>query len=166
MIYSKPNSCDSDIEESILKVYDLFLNNFQFFVEGKGLNTADVFINKAILYTATVSIFDDIRRCKEYSELDIADRHKIAGYTIKWLSKLKPIQTSIIDDFHILTINNFFSLYCGLTFLSIKEDDYDNISPDYFDHLLYETQYRTISGRCYASKLYLLEKSITSGIQV
>jgi len=166
MICVDHQSADFNRGDEVLKVYDSFLKNFEFITEEGLFANEKLFINKDILLIATESIFDDILRYKEYSNLKIADRHKIAGYAIKWLSKLKPIQTSN-SDINSLKVNNLYAIISGLLFLKYENNDFvDFISSDYFDHLMYETQFRQISGKCYASRFFLIEKLINSGVIV
>lgn len=162
---SDPTQTDEDLNDDVLRRYDSLLLIFDHYLKTKEWDPEEVFINKAVLYFVVVSIYDDIQKCKAYSHLQIADRHKFAGYTVKWISKLRPIQSRNINDEDILKINNFFALWCGLNLLQI-EDNFELLSSEFFDHLLYETHYRAVSGRSYASKLFLLEKLLQSNIKV
>lgn len=157
----------SGVSDEVLRRFDSIYENYLAYHEAKGLDESETFINKAILRIAVESCYDDIIRCKVYADLKVADRHKMAGYTIKWLSKLKPIQSRNINDSRIILINNEFSILCGLSFiLEDNPDQLGNISGKYMSHLMYETQYRTVSGRSYASKLYLLELLLKNKIAV
>ena len=164
MDYSRFSSADPEVENAIIKKFDVIFKNFKVLQELEKWDKENVFINKGILKIALISCYDDFSRYEVYSNIKIVDRHKVAGYVIKWLSRLKPIQSKIIDDEKLFIVNNFFALICGLLYLNIEIDDINLISPDYFEHLLYEIQYRNISGRAYASKLYLLEKLLQSKI--
>ena len=114
-------------------------------------------LNTDLLQLVTGSYFDDIYRFKDYSNSNLADNHKQAGYTIKWISKIKPIQIkqSTPTDKNILLVNSSFALFAGFTFL---DNNVANIiSSSYLDHLIYSTLYRDISGRQLASTMYVLE---------
>lgn len=162
---SDPTQIDQALQEDIIKRYDSTFELFSFYQKTLKWDTEQVYINKAVLYFAIVSIYDDIQKFLNYSKLEIADRHKFAGYTIKWISKLRPIQSGNIDNEDLLTINSFFALWCGLNLLQV-EGKFELLSPEFFDHLMYETHYRAVSGRSYASKLFLIEKLLQSNIKV
>lgn len=118
-----------------------------------------VYLNKELLYAVVKSYFDDIYRFKEYSGSQRADQHKQAGFSVKWIAKFRPIQikeNAKIDEY-VLFINSSFSIFVGFSFLNIKVSD--SITPHYFKHLLYVTQYRNLSGKQLASLFYVLEKS-------
>ncbi|MCX6225954.1 MAG: hypothetical protein NTV01_14580, partial [Bacteroidia bacterium] len=96
-------------------------------------------------------------RYKDYSKADYADRHKQAAYSIKWISKLKPIQLTIEATINksALLVNSSFALFVGFSFLD--QNVFTQISPKLFQHLLYTTHYRNISGKQLATSLYILE---------
>ena len=153
-----------ELEIKILNRYESLLEVFNFLKTSYKWKD-DIFINKGILFLTVTSYFDDIYRWKTYANLKVADRFKVAAYTIKWISKLKPIQTNYNSNTSsfILTINNFFAIYCGLNFLDLTMQDLDRISKEFLEQFMYETQYRIISGRSLSPRLSLLEKLLKAG---
>ena len=137
--------------ETLKKQYLNFLNkNIDIYKD-------HIHLNDDLLSIVVGSYFDDIYRFKDYSNSNLADNHKQAGYTIKWISKIKPIQIkqSTPTDKNILLVNSSFALFAGFTFL---DNNVANIiSSSYLDHLIYSTLYRDISGRQLASTMYVLE---------
>jgi len=146
------------------KVHELervenFKNLFKRFISENRLTYGDgVYLNVPLLELAVISYFDDIYRFKDYSGSEYADRHKQAAYTIKWLSKIKPIQilpqTEVTSN--VIYVNAAFALYAGLTFLDPNVSRC--ISEKYIKHLLYTCLYRNWSGRNLASTLYVIER--------
>ena len=117
-------------------------------------------IDGGLLYLVVRSYFDDIYRFKDYTGSKLADQHKQAAYTIKWISKLRPIQ--IISDSRyteeMIWINSSFSLYAGLSFLHVP-NIFEHVSKSLYETLMYATQYRYISGRQLSALLYSIEQS-------
>jgi hypothetical protein len=140
-----------DRVEFIKKLFDKYLDYYPCY---KG----SIDLNASLLELMVISYFDDIYRFKEYSGSVRADRHKQAAYTIKWISKIKPIQIipNKIVDKGLILINASFALYVGFSFLD-KEIS-KCISERYIKHLLYSCLYRDVSGRALASTLYVIEQ--------
>jgi hypothetical protein len=125
-----------------------------------------VCLNRAILAGAIRHYFDDIDRFKDYTGSELADKHKQAAYTIKWIAKLKPIQIKIDteDDSiyksmqeDLMEINARFAIYAALI-LFLDERLIFLISKTVFDHLIYDALFRNISGSQLAFSLYLMER--------
>lgn len=131
--------------------FENFLNN------NNDIYRDHVYLNDDLLNIVVGSYFDDIYRFKDYSNSALADNHKQAAYTIKWISKIKPIQINkgAPTEKNILLVNSAFALFAGFTFLD--ENVTNIISTSYLNHLIYSTLYRNISGRQLASTLYALE---------
>ena len=117
-----------------------------------------VYLNKDLLAIVIGSYFDDIYRYKLYSHSKRADNHKQGAYIIKWISKIRPIQIlpNVEVTKEVLFINAEFAIFVGFSFL--KLNIFDTIEPRFYKHLIYETQYRNISGKNYATLLYTIEK--------
>jgi len=133
-------------------LYEKFCNKYDEFINDS------VYLNKDLLYLAIKSYFDDIEKFKKYSGSDLADQHKQAAFTIKWISKVKPIQIKpdTESNKHILLLNSLYAIYLGSTFL--LEVTPDNIPSGYYEHLIYATFYREVDAKQLAGALYLLEK--------
>jgi hypothetical protein len=142
---------EKDRFETLKKHYLNFLN------KNKEIYKDYIYLNDDLLNIVVGSYFDDIYRFKDYSNSSLADNHKQAGYTIKWISKIKPIQINqhAPTDKNILLVNSSFALFAGFTFLDKNVTNI--ISASYLDHLIYSTLYRNISGRQLASTMYVLE---------
>ena len=136
---------------TLVALYQEFINKYN------DPHRGSVYLNKDLLYIVVESYFDDIYRYKEYSGSERADQHKQAGYTIKWISRIRPIQLNqdTLIDKQTLFINSSFAIYCGFSFLDLKIAD--TITPHFFKHLLYITQYRQLSGKQLATMFYVLE---------
>lgn len=165
-----PEFDGEEVESRYKFLKDLFL----VFIEKHPLNDLDnrVYLNFPILSITAKSIADDLWKYEKYSNSPKADNHKEAAYHIKWISKLKPIQiksdpkdlkpSESTIDLELLLINSSFSLFTGFTFL--KNGVSEKISNKLYDHLIYTTYYRTVSGRNMSALLYALEQSCEGNI--
>jgi hypothetical protein len=145
-------------------LYNSFMNKYS--------NIKDVVhINKYLLYAIVKSYYYDIHRFKDFSCSTWADNHKQAAYTVKWISKFRPIQI-IIDEKEIenrkiekdlFLINSFFALFAGFSFLG-NANIISSISTRFYTHLIYLTLYRNISGKQLSSLFYLIEKCYVNKI--
>jgi hypothetical protein len=139
---------------TLLSLYEQLKSTYT----GQVINS--IYINKEFLACAVRSYFDDIYRFKEYSGSEYADNHKQAAYTIKWIARFRPIQIKeeVAMTTELLTINSVYALYAGFVFLDLNISNV--ISQHFFDHLIYTTQYRNLSGRQLATTLYVLECAV------
>ena len=119
-----------------------------------------VYLNKGLLKITVVSYFDDIVRYREYHGTKNADGHKKAAFTVKWISKIRPVNIRV-DEENLtrkeILCNQVFAVIAGLSFLDI---DVTKISENLFDNLLYTSQYRDIDPIQMATSMYILEKSM------
>jgi hypothetical protein len=138
--------------ETITELYKDFIT------ENPDIEETSVYLNKDLLAVVVGSYFDDIYKYKLYSHSKRADRHKQGAYIVKWISKIRPIQIlpNIEATKELLFINASFAIFVGFSFLKLNV--FDAIEPAFYKHLIYETQYREISGKSYASLLYTVEK--------
>jgi hypothetical protein len=136
---------------SLEEIFSVLKEEFQFI---------NVRLNKNLLFQAVVSYFMDIDRFKEFAETERADRHKQAGYTFKWISKIRPVQINYKQNQpqEELMFNSYFAIHASLHFL--KGEAAAEISPKFLKHLIYYSIYRNISGRHFATVFYLLEANI------
>jgi hypothetical protein len=143
---------ESDRFQTIKKLFDVFLKKNHI------LLTDSVYLNEDLLTLTVKSYYDDIYRFKDYSGSKHADRHKQVAYTIKWISKIKPIQIKpgFSANKHSLLVNSSFAIFVGFIFLDpiISE----NIPTPFLEHLIYSTLYRDISGKQLAGTIYLIEE--------
>jgi hypothetical protein len=151
LIKTERDKQESDRFDTLLDLYDTFMND-------KPEINSSVYLNTDILSIVIKAYFDDIYRYKLPSHTVRADNHKQGAYIIKWLSKLRPIQIlpnkEVLKE--LLFINSSFAIFVGFAFLKLNV--FDVIETNFYKHLLSETQYRNISGKNYASILYLIEK--------
>ena len=104
-------------------------------------------VNKPVLCIVVKSYFDDVHRHKTYHGSQRIDEVKQAGFTIKWIAKLRPIQFDCTDTEttkELLYINEIFSLRCGLMFMNLSPQE---IPMDVYADLLYTLHYRYIDER-------------------
>ena len=147
---------NKELHRKILDRFNIFNTLYEKFCEK--YNNESFYLNKDLLYIAIKSYFDDIEKFKQYSGSILADQHKQAAFTIKWISKIKPIQ--INPNFkinkQIILINSLFAIFTGSSFL-LKVTP-ENIPMNYYKHLIYSTLYRDIDAKQLAGALFLLEE--------
>jgi hypothetical protein len=123
------------------------------------LSTAEM--NKAVLGTCVERYFDDITWVKKTHGLERADRYKIAGYTLKWLSKLRPIQVGgkVPADQNaqrwMLLVNADFALIQAIAISRIDRRKMDN---RFARDLTYAAQYRDVDGAAAALQFLALAR--------
>jgi len=115
-----------------------------------------IYLQGEILRHAVESYFLDIYRMKAFHQIELADQHKRASFTMFWIAKLRPIQiyedANMTDALHL--INERFALHAGLSHLDIGIED---ISENYTSNLMYTLHYRQFPPEVLTSMMYLLE---------
>lgn len=149
------------IQTKTLRRLDTLVELFERLEKGGVLE--GVHLNTGVLYSALESYFIDIQRTKCFHDIEFADSHKIAAYTVKWLLKLRPIMISA----HIkskdlskrtLLANEIFALIIALRTIDV---DVNRISNKYISNLIYIFRYRDIDCLALSSKMYLLETCLS-----
>lgn len=117
----------------------------------------NTFLQRHILRSAVESYFCDLQHSKDFHDIQLADRHKVASFTIKWIVKSRPIQLSSDANpsgKYILLANEIFALTAGLIHLS---GDIRNVSDQLFRSLLYTLHNRTIDAESMSAMMYSVE---------
>jgi hypothetical protein len=136
--------------QQLKDLYEIFYEDCKPFL-------TDVALNKNLLEIVVISIHEDLYRFENYTASMCADRHKQAAYTIKWISKIKPVQIITSDkeiDRYSLFVNSSFAIFAGLSFLNGPI----YIPPEYHEFLIYSTYYRNLSGKQLAGSLLFVGK--------
>ena len=117
-----------------------------------------IYLNIAILENTIEHYFRDVSEIKDKHDIDNADRHKRAAFTLKWLAQLRPIQlergVQISSKEHLL-VNEIFAIFTALEHLDISFHDVD---PKWTFNMIYTLRYRNFNAESLASEMYLLEK--------
>lgn len=119
---------------------------------------ADVRLDIGILKHCVDSYFCDLYRMKGFHEIDIEDRHKRAAFTLKWITRLRPVQICSAAPLNKswLLVNEMFAVYAGLkhlpvTFHAMRRDLY-------LRNLLYTLHNRNLDVEVLSSMMFLIEK--------
>ena len=114
-----------------------------------------------VVGNVVASYFDDIDRMKQFhADIKLADHHKIAAFTAKWISHLKPIQ--IVEGQLVrakdkkLLANEFFAFYAVTSILNIS--NVKSIPESLRYNMLYMFRFRHFTGRTLATICYCLEE--------
>jgi hypothetical protein len=160
------------------KVSSRFLSvwrNFDEVNERMRIRGFDVFhISPALLYHAVESYFLDIKRLKSFHPIKKADRFKMGGFSIKWMSKVRPIQVKYfpIEDekaaLMAVTMNARFAVMQGLSMSGICIPELNRAlvketsaagsfgSGQILDSLVYNATYRDFDGHAWSQLLLAL----------
>lgn len=122
---------------------------------------AGIYLNLAILENAVEHYFRDVSETKAKHGIDNADRHKRASFTLKWLSRLRPVQIErgvLVSKTEHLLINEIFAVFAALEHLDVSFHDVD---AKWLFNMIYTLRYRDLNAEAMASEMYLLEQTIT-----
>jgi hypothetical protein len=142
----------------------------QRFDENPGLagHNGIIQLNESLLFLAAKAYFDDIYKFKIYSGSEKAEPYKLAGYTLKWIAKIKPLQLICPPKYTVpdaaMQINGFYAIACAVSHLNIELEDV-TAQEKLIKDLLYNTLYRNISGKSYAITFRLLEELVQASKQ-
>lgn len=141
-------------EEKIKKRYLTLRSEIQKYIErkdySKNANIADSVLNQVVL-----DYFVDIKRLKDFHEIDNVNFLKIHAYTAYWILRRKPIQ--IIkdneDDVELAFVNENFVASYLLNYLREKNDNAIILEDDrrsYFEfikNIEYSLRYRIVTAQ-------------------
>lgn len=166
------------VDRKCVERFETLSNNFKEFkkkLTSRIGGRANVFvINDHLLMHAIESYFKDIKRLKDFHPIARADRFKIAGYTIKWLSKIRPIQVRPFDltdeelALHATMINARFAVMVGLSVAGVDHQviiansekpltgTIDDQSHSIVETMIYSAVYRDLDGTAWAQLLVAL----------
>lgn len=117
----------------------------------------NTFLQKYILRNTVESYFCDLQHSKDFHNIELADRHKVAAFTIKWIIKSRPIQlneNANPNGSYILLVNEIFALMAGLIHLSAS---IEQLSNPMFRSLLYTLHNRTFDAESMSAMMYTIE---------
>jgi hypothetical protein len=122
-----------------------------------------IFLQDEVLYHCVESLFLDIYRIRAFHGIEIIDSHKKAAFTMKWVSKLRPI--SIDKNYKEtnyaqvrLTANDYFAVQAGIWHLNVDFDLLFDCHKDFIKNLIYTLHNRYVTGEILSSMMYLIEK--------
>lgn len=114
------------------------------------------FLDREVLMHAVESYFCDMERMKAFHNIALADQHKQAAFTIKWIAKTKPIiiKPGAPSTKGGLLANEVFALTAGLNRLNATVN---NLSDSLLRNLLYTLHYRHLDAEVLATMMYTIE---------
>lgn len=115
------------------------------------------YLNRLALKWVVDSYFVDLDRKKEFHEINFADAHKRAGYTVKWIIKYRPIQpTQEKCSIKAILANELFAFSVALKLLNISPD---RIPENLCRHVLYALRFRPVEGNAWALAFFLMQEA-------
>lgn len=160
---SNPNTLITPDQENIKKRFYMLVELYNLFLQGVDVSIGEsIYINKELLHCAVVAYFDDIEKYKAYAGSRYANKYKQAAFSIKWISRFRPIQIreTASATHQMITINASFALFCGFSFMSPAVAD--SLSPEFYNQLIYNLTYRNILGKEWAMIMELLDRNTNS----
>lgn len=118
-----------------------------------------IYLNLSILENAIEHYFRDVGETKSRHGIDNADRHKRAAFTLKWISRIRPIQVEAgvkISHTEFLLANEIFAVFAALEHLEITFADIDF---KWLANMIFTLRYRDFNAETMASEMYLVEQS-------
>lgn len=116
----------------------------------------DTVLDKDVLMHCVESYFCDLERTKAFHDISLADQHKQAAFTIKWIVRTRPIfiRPGGKSTKASLLANEMFALAAGLFWLRAKPGD---LSEPFLRNLLYTLHYRNFDPEVMATMMYTVE---------
>lgn len=113
-------------------------------------------LDKDILIHCVDSYLCDIERTKAFHDILLADQHKQAGFTIKWIAKSRPIisKPGAPQTKASLLANEVFALTAGLCKINANLCD---LSDSLLRNLLYTLHYRNLDAEVLSTLMYTVE---------
>jgi hypothetical protein len=116
-------------------------------------------LNVRLLRESVESSYCDLYRLKFFRGVHQEDTHKRSAFSIKWLSKIKPIQNIGQDTTSkAIYANELFAINIGLNILEISPKQLYHKHRVYFANLIYLLHFHACDPEQLASEMYLLDK--------
>lgn len=134
-------------------LYEIYRHNF---ADWRG-----VYLNPQILREAVESYYCDIYRLKLFRQVEWADDHKKAAYTMKWLARMRPIQmhSGAKATEATLMANGLYATLSGMTLLGVREGWKDDAWwIKYTTNMLYLLHYHSPSVEQLSSEMCTLDR--------
>jgi hypothetical protein len=120
---------------------------------------AGVYLNRAILENAVEHYFRELGATKALHAIERADAHKRASFTLKWISRLRPVQIergTEISKSELMLTNEVFAVFLALEHLQLT---FDHVDDKWLYNLLHTLRYRDFDAEAMASEMYLIEQA-------
>lgn len=150
-IYDKYSDVLEDFKEDVIKKRFVNLKKaYTEFLTSQKISD-QVVLNDYLLIYAIMDYFTDIKRLKDFHQIQSPNTYKVKAYEISWLIRRKPLQILEIRD-DLTFINEKFVLSYAADFLSngASVEWYNNLSKEdlkklngYLDTLYYHFLFRT-----------------------
>jgi hypothetical protein len=137
-------------------------------------NQPELRLDKFTLFEAIGSCYCDLYRLKAFRGIQQEDKHKLAAFLIKWITKTQPIQiNSGLGDtkkqksgVNILLANELFATLTALTLLDISPEQFftDERIKTYCTNFVYLLKFHSSTPERIASELFLLERYLKEGL--
>lgn len=123
-------------------------------------------INQEILAHAVYCYFVDLDRYKEFHSIKLADAHKRAAFTIKWIMACRPLQVLAAERGDNRTYpflaNEVFAVHAGLNQMDIDFSKFRK-RDGYLPALIYKLHFRPLVAETLITEMYAVDRAINGG---
>jgi hypothetical protein len=151
-----PTRLIGDLRPRIERRVKLLYNIYHEFASGwKG-----IILNPHLLFESVSSAYCDIYRLKFFRDVPWIDDHKKAAFTMKWISRIRPIQIyhGIIPTAASIKVNSYYAIVSGLSILKVKEGwKKDEWWERWITNMVYLLHYHSVSVELLSSELFVLK---------
>lgn len=120
---------------------------------------AGVYLNQAILENVIEHYYRELGATKALHAIEHADAHKRASFTLKWISRLRPVQIergTAISKSELLLTNEIYAIFLALEHLKLT---FDHVDDKWLRNLVHTLRYRDFDAEALASEMYLVEQA-------
>lgn len=151
------------VRKKIDERVDIYLNGFGKFraalYQSNGGHASGLAMNAAILREVVERYFEDLEKDRLENRCGLFNGYRQAAFTMKWLMRLRPIQTVTSIPLFIHA-NEDFALYLALVHLSC---DPEKIDPLFRKFFLYTLRFNQLDEGLLMSLCVLLNPSLQQG---
>ncbi len=131
------------------QIYNLYIRDFWFASH----------LSLEVLRHVVDNYFVDVERTKDFHGSERVNRHRQAAFTLKWISKLRPIQ---LTPSHAITdasmyINEIYAIHLAMHYL---KKPLKKLPPPFLDDLLYDLHFRPIDGEILTLVMRAIDASL------
>lgn len=155
---------DSDAhlkERAVVREEELWQSFLHFSRDWSESTKSRADIDRRLLLEACVRYFIDIDRKKEENNIEWADAHKRAAFTVKWLLQFKPVQYhSPHEPAEATLANEEFALFIACAYLRIELRD---LPFSLTEHILYHFRHELYHPEPWACTFFVLDRCGKNG---
>lgn len=116
------NFKDNESKEKFRVRFEQWLRTADNFIKAAGYE-GNVVCNERIMMQVLLDYYADIRRLKDFHNIDKVRTEKVIAYTVSWITKRKPLQfIRYSEEEKDIFVNERFAVYLMINECMLKED--------------------------------------------